>query len=696
MQSTPNESMLNRELSWLSFNDRVLNEAVDQRVPILQRMRFLGIFSNNLDEFFRVRVASMRRLAALGKAPRDFPDQDPAAILSSIQEKVLKLQEKFQQIYTKLISELKDEGIDVIGLNDITPDEGAYIHRYFTDVVSAHIVPLILSPRHPFPYLRDKTIYLAVKLISHTRKLKVKYAIIEIPVNQRISRFVVLPNFGGGDRVRILILDDLIRYCLDEIFFMFEYDEIRAFTIKITRDAELDIDDDISKSLMEKMSQGLMKRQTGRPVRFVYDREMDKDLFNFLSLKMGISERDPLIPGGRYHNFKDYINFPSVKPSLENINPPVLIHRDIDPHHSIIDVVRKKDIMLHFPYQSFNHYIDFLREAAIDPSVTAIKITLYRVANNSKVINTLVNAAKNGKDVTAVVELLARFDEQANMHWSTVLQEAGARVIHGVPGLKVHSKLTLITKIENKEERFYSYIGTGNFHEDTANIYCDEGFLTSDQEIGAEINKVFDFLRNNYKRFNYSHLVVAPYGMRKHFIKLISNEIKNKKEGKPAYIHLKLNNLVDETLIRHLYSAAKAGVEIKLIIRGICAVQTDLVESNGNIQAISIIDKYLEHSRFFIFANGGDEVFYISSADWMIRNLDHRIEIACPIYNPEMKSELRNIFDIQWSDNVKARILDGEQTNAYRPQTGMERVRAQTAIYKYLKSLGEPEKQNKQ
>ncbi|HPW66355.1 MAG TPA: polyphosphate kinase 1 [Salinivirgaceae bacterium] len=687
MQLTTNENILNREISWLSFNERVLNEAADTRVPMLERVRFLGIFSNNLDEFFRVRVASMRRLVALGKSPRDFPEQDPAKILESIQKKVLKLQKKFSDIYNKILEELKHEGVHVIGIKDITPQEGEYIHQYFTDVVSAYIVPLILSPKLPFPYLRDKTICLAVKLVSKKSKLKVKYAIIEIPVNPRISRFVVLPNFDNSDNVRILILDDLIRYCLDDIFFMFDYDSIKAYTIKITRDAELDFDDDISKSLMEKMSQGLVKRLSGRPVRFVYDSEMDKDMLNFISLKMGLTNRDPIIPGGRYHNFKDYMKFPSVKPSLDNVNPPVLLHRDIDPHSSIIDVVKKKDIMLHYPYQSFKHYIDLLREAAIDPDVKSIKTTVYRVASHSKVINALINAAKNGKDVTVVIELLARFDEEANIEWSTILQEAGVKVLHGIAGLKIHAKMTLIKRVVNKKEQFFSYLGTGNFNEDTASTYCDDGLLTADQEIGNEVAKVFDFLEHNYKRYNYSHLVVSPYGMRKHFLKLISNEIKNKKAGKKAYIHLKMNSLIDETLIKQLYAAAKAGVSIKLIVRGICTVQTDLKESNGNIKAISIVDKYLEHSRFFIFANGGDELYYISSADWMIRNLDHRIEVACPVYSKEVQSELRNIFDIQWKDNVKARILDSEMSNQYKPQKGEKVIRAQIEIYEYLKSL---------
>ncbi|HON17631.1 MAG TPA: polyphosphate kinase 1 [Salinivirgaceae bacterium] len=683
--------LLNRELSWLSFNERVLDEAADPTVPLIERLRFLGIYSNNQDEFFRVRVASMRRLVQLGKASRDFPEHDPGEILEKIQEKVLKLQEKFSKIYSNCLIELQREKIDIIDHKQLTAEEGEFVLNFFTEVVSAHIVPLLIAPKNPFPDLKDKTVYLAVKLTSKkNNKLKIRYALIEVPVNERVSRFIVLPDFYNSGRVRILLLDDLIRYCLDEIFFMFEYDEIQAYTIKVTRDAEIDIDDDISKSLVEKMTQGLQKRQIGRPVRFVYDKDIDRELLSVIIKGMGISKLDLMIPGGRYHNFKDYINFPAVKKELLNQNPPQLFHPEIDRHKSILNVIRRKDVMVHYPYHTFNHLIDFLREAAVDPKVKSIKITLYRLAKSSKVINALINAAKNGKEVIAVIELLARFDEKANIKWSSMLQEAGVKVIQGIPGLKVHAKLALVVRIENGVEKLYSYIGTGNFNEDTATLYCDEGLFTTNVEIGNEINKVFEFLKDSFKRFNFKHLIVAPYGMRKRFKKLIDNEIENCRQGKPAYIHLKINNLVDENIIKHLYYAATKGVEIKLIVRGMCSLKPDMPELNGKIQAISIIDKYLEHSRFVIFANGGNELYYLTSADWMIRNFDYRVEVACPVYNPKMQQELRTIFDIQWSDNQKARIIDRSLLNPYKQQGNQKPVRAQVAIYEYLKQKTRP------
>ncbi len=680
-------SLLNRELSWLSFNERVLDEAADPRVPLIERLRFLGIFSNNQDEFFRVRVASMRRLVQLGKSPRDFPDEDPAVILENIQKKVLELQEKFTSIYQSCLDELKQKRIDIIDHTQLSEQESHFVLNYFTDVVSTYIVPLLLDHKKPFPDLKDKTVYLAIKLTLTQDPKKIKYALIELPVNEKVSRFIVLPDFDNNGRIRILLLDDLIRHCLDEIFFMFEYSSIEAYTIKITRDAEFDIDDDISKSLVEKMSQGLQKRNLGRPVRFVYDSTIDKEMLKFIAKRMGLSNFDLMIAGGRYHNFKDYMNFPPVKRELLYQNPPPLIHPDIDPHHSIINVIKKKDIMLHVPYHTFNHFIDFLREAAVDPKVKSIKITLYRVAKNSKVVNALINAAKNGKDVTAVVELLARFDEKSNIKYSTILQEGGVRVIHGVPGLKVHCKLAQIIRIENRKEKFYTYIGTGNFNEDTAALYCDEGLFTADQELGNEVNKVFEFLKDNFRRFNFKHLVLSPYGMRKRFNRLIDNEINNKRLGKPAYIHIKINNLVDEKIIKHLYYAAMEGVEIKIIVRGSCSLQPDLPELNGNIEAISIIDRYLEHSRFVIFANGGDEIYYLTSADWMVRNFDYRVEVACPVYNPKMKKELRTIFDIQWKDNQKARIIDRTMQNKYRIQNNQPPICAQMEIYNYLKKI---------
>ncbi len=689
MQKIKKESrFINREISWLSFNERVLQEADDERNPLMQRVRFLGIFSNNLDEFFRVRVATMKRLVDIGKDSKIIlGDMTPQEVLDHIQTVVMHLQKRFQGIYEKLLRELDKLGVHVIDELQLDARQSEFVQDYFTAELSPQMVPIMLSRSKPFPYLKDKAIYLAVKMSVDLSPRLTKYALLEVPVS-RSPRFVVLPKRRGLEEdTYIIIVDDIIRHCLDDIFFMFEYDKIEAFTIKITRDAELDIDDDISMSFMEKMAKSLKQRKEGQTVRLVFDQRMPEDLHKFIIKQMNIGEDDNIIPGGIYHNFKDFIKFPSVKPELEVQNPPTLPHRDIDMHDSIMKVIRKKDILLHYPYQTFNHFIDLLREAAVDPKVSYIAITLYRVAERSKVINALINAAKNGKKVLVLLELLARFDEKANLRWSEKLQEAGVRVIHGVPGLKVHSKIALIHRKERGRTKSFAYIGTGNFHEGTANLYCDEGLFTTNRQIALEVSKVFDFLRHNYKRFNYKHLVVSPYSMRKHFMQLISNEIKNAKTGKPAYIHLKLNNLVDQGMINHLYSASKAGVKIRLIVRGICSLKAGVKGLSDNIEAISIVDKYLEHSRFAIFCNNKNELYYITSADWMTRNLDHRIEVACPILDNNIKKELKAMFDIQWRDNVKARRLNSKQKNDYRKTRAKKEHRAQVDYYNYLKKL---------
>lgn len=689
MQKIKKESrFINREISWLSFNERVLQEADDDRNPLLQRVRFLGIFSNNLDEFFRVRVATMKRLVDIGKDSKIIlGDVTPQEVLDQIQDTVIKLQERFREIYQKLLRELDKVGVHVIDELQLDTIQGEFAKDYFTKELSPLIVPIMLSKDKSFPYLKDKAIYLAVKMSVESKPKRTKFALLEIPSGGN-PRFVVLPKRKGLEEdTYIIIVDDIIRYSLDEIFFMFDYDKIEAYTIKITRDAELDIDDDISMSFMEKMAVSLKRRNIGQPVRLVYDERMPDDLRKFIIKQMNLGEEDNLIPGGIYHNFKDFIKFPSVDAYLEVQNPPPLVHRDVDEHSSIMNVLRNKDIILHYPYQTFNHTIDLLREAAVDPYVTSISITLYRVAERSKVINALINAAKNGKKVTVLIELLARFDEKANLKWSEKLQEVGVRVIHGVPGLKVHSKIFLIHRKESGRIKSYAYIGTGNFHEGTSNIYCDEGLFTTNRQITAEVTKVFEFLKHNYRRFNYRHLVVSPYTMRKHFMQLISNEIRNAKNGKKAYIDIKLNNLVDQGMVNHLYSASKAGVKIRLIVRGICSLKPGVKGMSENIEGISIVDKYLEHSRFIIFGNEGDEQFYITSADWMTRNLDHRVEVACPVYDDNIKKELRAQFDIQWRDNTKARILDPEQKNNYKTTRAKKQHRAQIEYYEYLKNL---------
>lgn len=677
------KDFINRDISWLSFNERVLQEASDKSVPLIQRIRFLGIYSNNLDEFYRVRVATIKRMIALNKKSKDFVGaKSPKEVLEQIQNINLRLQGQFQEIYESLLEELEKYDIYVINEKQLNKEQGEYVRKFFRDNVSQTIVPLMPQQTKKFPKLRDKSIYFAIKISNRDESDDVKYAIIEAG-SPETSRFVVLP--GSGKKRHIILLDDVIRYCLDEIFIFLDYDNIEAYTIKITRDAELDIDDDISKSFMEKMTKSLERRKLGEPVRMVYDMGMPKDLLTFLLDKLDIVDDENIVPGGRYHNFKDFINFPSIGPvKLENKTVPQILYKHFKPHQSILKVIQDRDVMLHYPYQSFRHFIDLLREAAVDPYVKSIKITLYRVAKRSKVINSLINAVRNGKQVVVVIELLARFDEKANIKWSNYLQDEGIKVIHGIQGLKVHGKLVLITRRKEHKTEYYSYIGTGNFQEDTSRIYCDHGLFTSNEDLTGEVVKIFNFFENNYKHYSYKHLIVSPYKTRSRFLGLLDVEIENARKGKKAYIYIKLNSLVDRELIEKLYQASQAGVKVYLIIRGICALIPGIPGISENITAISIVDKYLEHSRIMIFCNGGKELYFISSGDWMIRNLDNRIEVTVPVYDHEIQKELKKMLQIQMKDNVKARLLDADLKNKYRRTDNKKKIRAQVAFHSYL------------
>lgn len=679
-----NNFFTNREISWLSFNERVLQESADPATPLFERIRFIGIFSNNLDEFFRVRVAAIRRMVDLGKDEENLlGDFSPDELHDKIQEIVIQQQQKVQEIFIRILEELKENNIFLVNEKELNHAHKVYVKKYFYDKVLPNLVPIMLEKKRKFPYLRDRSAYLAVKLSNKGNPDEIAYSLIRIP-SRSVPRFLVLPNIGK--KKYIIILDDVIRYCLDDLFFYFDYDQYEAYTIKITRDAELDIDDDISKSFIEKMSQSLKKRVTGKPVRLIYDKTMPEDLREFIFKKMKVDSEENTIAGGRYHNRKDFMNFPDIgkkRHYYPKLTP--FRHKNLRPHTSILKILRHKDVMLHYPYQTFNHFIDLLREAAIDPKVTDIGITIYRVASDSKVMNALLNAVRNGKKVVVVVELQARFDEEANIFWSNKLTEEGALVINGVPGMKVHSKLLWIKREENQGKRNYAYLGTGNFHEGTARVYADDGLLTSDPRITGEVESVFEFFQHNYKRIKNQHLVISPFEMREYFASCIDNEIKQAKEGKNAYMILKMNSLIDPEMMNKLYKAAQAGVKIQLIVRGIFGLQPGIAGVSENISAISIVDKYLEHSRIFLFGNGGDEKIYISSADWMPRNLNRRIEIACPIYNREIREELKEMLKIQLKDNTKARILDRSLLNNYNHQNQDKPYRAQEDYYNYIR-----------
>lgn len=670
-------------MSWLSFNERVLQEAMDSSNPLFERIRFLGIFSNNRDEFFRVRVATIKRMFDLGKQAREQLYEDPEVLLTNIQSEVMRQQVIFDQVFDELINELRQHEIHFIRENELDAKQVKYVKAYFKETVRPLLVPLMLHEKSK-PELTDKASYLAVKLFNNAKPKHVQYALIEIPAAS-VGRFFLLPK--GVGREYLMFLDDVIRLGLEQVFKMFDFTNIEAYALKLTRDAELDIDEDVDESVIEKLVKGLSARKKAQPVRFIYDSSMPDDLLEFLMRKMKISSSNDMVPSGRYHNLRDFMNFPSLaKKSLNYDKWKPTRHPDLNNQRSLLDIIAKKDILLNYPFQTFSHTIDILREAAIDPKVLAIKINIYRIAKDSKVINALINASKNGKDVTVVVELRARFDEESNIYWSKQLKENGVKVIFGVEGLKVHSKLIVITRKVRNKLCYISHVGTGNFHEGTANLYTDVSLWTSNTQIGRELDKLFDFFKNNYKRATFRELLVSPFNMRRKINALIDTEIRNAKSGKPAYILIKLNNLVDDETVRRLYKASEAGVKIKLIIRGICSLVPGVKGLSENIEVISILDRFLEHSRILVFANGGDEKYIISSADWMVRNLDRRVEVGIPVHCPNLQLEVRTLLELYLHDNNKARIIDEFQSNAYR-RTKENSVRSQREIYTFYKGV---------
>lgn len=677
-----------KEISWLSFNERVLQEAENNETPLGERIKFLGIYSNNLDEYFSVRVATLRRLAQFISKSKEILGYSPKATLKKVHEIVLSQSLKFEKIYSSIIQELAKHKIFIINEKQLNQEQTEFAMAYFQEEIRTRLMPFLIEKDKDLPNLKDDAIYLATYLLKKTGQKK-RYALVEIPTDV-LPRFIVLP--GKGEDKNIIFIDDIIRLGLRDIFFVFDFDEISAYTIKLTKDAELEIADDISESFIDKLSRSLQQRKWGTPVRFIYDREMPQELLKMLTRKLHFGPGDVVIPGNRYHNFKDFIHFPNLgkkKFYYEALVP--IQHRDIQPGKSILSAMNRKDIMLFFPYHPFDHFIDLLREASIDPNVTSIQITLYRLARNSSVINALLNAVRNGKSVTTVVELQARFDEEANILWGNKLMEEGVRVIYGVPGLKVHAKLCLITRIKNDVTFRYAAVGTGNFNEDTAKIYTDHLLLTTNKKITNEVYKTFNFFNVNYRKDNYYHLVLSPFFLRNKITLLIDNEIKNAGEGKKSFIYLKLNNLCDNDIIDHLYEASKAGVTVRLIVRGMISLVPGVKPFSENIKAIGIVDRFLEHTRFMIFCNGGNEECFISSADLMTRNIEHRIEVTCPVFDKNIKYELKKIFEIQWNDNVKARKIDAGMSNRFI-KAGKKIVRSQIEVHSFLKKCSATEK----
>ena len=678
-----NDVFYNRELSWLQFNARVLQEAEDSTVPLVERLRFVGIFSNNLDEFFRVRYASIKRIVESGEDDRSIlGDIDPNILLEEITNTVIHQQAHSLDILSEIHNELEKHDVYVIDETQVSNEQSEFIKTYFTEFVQPALVTYMLDDLEVFPTLKDSSAYLAVSMLMEDisrKKEKITYALIEVP--RTIDRFVEIPT--TDNKRYIIILDDLIRYCIDEIFSIFKYKSIRVHMIKITRDAELDIDSDLNKSFISKIYKGVKERSLGHPVRFVYDKAIDKKTLGYLLKRMNLTETDSLIPGGRYHNRRDYMKFPSL--GIDEFlykKYPALKIPGLSMQGSILKQINQKDYLLYTPYQSFSYVVRFLREAALDPKVRAIRISIYRLAEISHVASSLINAVKNGKNVTVEIELKARFDEESNIRYAEQMQQEGVRLIFGVKGLKVHCKACVIDRQEGGKIRHYGFISTGNFNESTAKVYTDYTLFTADQRICKEVIKVFQFFEVNYRVKKYKHLLVSPHYTRNAIIKLIKNEIDNHKKGLPSGIRLKMNSLSDHKLISKLYKASSVGVPIQLIIRGICCLVPGIPNKSDTIEVISIVDKFLEHTRLFIFENNGDPKIYISSADFMTRNLDRRVEISCPIYDEDIKQELIDTFEICWSDNVKARIIDEEQTNTYRQDDNIK-VRSQFATYTY-------------
>ncbi|MFN8290618.1 MAG: polyphosphate kinase 1 [Chitinophagaceae bacterium] len=674
-----------RDISWLSFNARVLQEAADPTVPLRERIRFLGIFSNNMDEFFRVRVATLRRMIQFGNKANMHLENNPQQIIDEIQMTVLNQQGEFNRIWEEVMKELNQNKIFLKTEKELNSEQKEFVRNYFEEEVSSDVIPLMIESITDFPTLRDKSIYLGVVMWKKESALKRKYALIEIP-SRTLGRFTILPS-PRPDESHIILLEDVIRFNLPDIFSYFGYDQYQSHIFKVTRDAEIDIDEDISTTIIQKIEKGIKNRRKGQPVRFVYDREMDPGLLEYLVRRLNLSKRDNLIPGGRIHNFRHFMDFPDhvFKEKRQRKKPfdhPLFTERRVS------DVIMDKDVMLHFPYHSFLPLIDLIREAAFDPDVTTIKITCYRLAPQSKIINALINAVRNGKEVVVMIELRARFEEEANIEWKNRLEEEGAKVLVGIPNMKVHAKLCVIRKkTKDNNSLLYGFVSTGNLNEKTAKVYADHCLLTSNQKIMGDVNRMFSYLEQPRSGVNFlrdcRYIIPSPSMVKKEMMRLIDEEIKQARKKKPAAITLKMNSLSDEELIQKLYEAARAGVQLKLIIRGIFCMYSEHKKFEAPVSAISIVDEYLEHARVWVFHNRGKEKVYISSADWMLRNLEHRVEATCPVWNEELKQELKNILDIQLQDNVKARWLDNQLNNEY-VRTTKKKIRSQVETYNYL------------
>jgi polyphosphate kinase len=670
-----------KETSWLSFNARVLQEAADTGVPLYERIKFLGIYSSNLDEFFRVRVATLKRLVSLGDEWKKLAIPDPNDTLRKVTRLVGIQANEFNLAFEQVRSDLEVHRIRLVDDRQVPSSLRGYVRDYFRNEVSPHIFPILLKAASKLPTLKDLPMYLAVRATKSDGTGRPMHALIEIPGN--LPRFIPLPAKRGEDQL-VMFLDDIIRFGLHEVFATFPYDNFESYAIKFTRDSELLFDDDFTESFYDKISESLKAREGGLPVRASFDQEFPKPFLNLVLRKLNLARSNLLYPGARYHNRRDLLSFPQFgkKGMFYEKSEPLPVKSIKRRKASLFASIRKRDILLHLPYQSFQHVIRLLQEASIDPLVRRIRVTQYRLAKESCVAGALRAAARNGKDVFVMVEPQARFDEKANIKWANLYRDAGVKVQLGVQGLKVHSKLILIERKESGRDRFYTVLGTGNFNEDTAGIFADHLLLTYNQEFGKDASAVFNFFKHSYRRPQLEHLIAAPYDLRDFLRSRIEREIENHEAGSPSGISIKVNNLSDPETNQLIRKAADAGVPVRLIVRSMFSL---VLEEDSPIEAISIVDKYLEHSRIFIFENGGDSEVFLSSADFLPRNFDSRLETAFPVYDRKLRAQLEEYFEIQWSDNTKARMLDMNLGNRYRKvKRGERRIRAQFEIEKFL------------
>lgn len=672
-----------RDISWLAFNYRVLQEAKDPSVPLFERIKFLAIYSSNLDEFFRVRMSNHRNLLRVGKKTKKELHISPKQTVQAIQTIVNRQQEEFSQIFEKqIIPGLRKNGIYLLRRLDLNAEQQVFVESYFKDHMLPYVQPVLLVKNKIRPFLNNASLYLTVLLQpKESATAPQEYAIVKIP-SDHLPRFIELPSAPG--RRDLIILDDIVRH---SVSWMFPgYDILDTFSIKLSRDAALYIDDEFSGDLIQKIKASLVKRQVGPASRFVYDREMPASLLTLLKEVFDLEKHDTLREG-RYHNNFDFFRFPDFGLThLKNPPMPALSYAPLERAADFFGEIAVRDHLLHVPYQSYESVVRFFEQAARDPMVTHLKIIQYRVARKSRIMQALMDAAKSGKQVSVFIEVKARFDEEANLEWGEQLEKAGVSVHYSFPGVKVHAKIALVRRLENGAPKLYSYLSTGNFHEDTAKVYSDFGLFTADERIVGEVTRIFSFLETVKPPSNaFEHLLVGQFNLRPGLEALIDFEIEAAKAGQKGEIILKMNSIEDIPMMDRLYKASQAGVSIKLIIRGICCLVPGLEGVSENIEVISIVDRYLEHARVFIFHHGGSEKIYLSSADWMVRNLTYRVETAFPIYDERLRKQLKDLIAIQLNDNVKARVIDHDQSNAYRKDNSDLAIRSQLETYYYLK-----------